>query len=78
MQSNIASNQLRGCSYIVGCQGVLQIGGSGSGLSLKDPTKVKPRKSLLFTGGSLKVENKFTQSQKSYHIFNFILYNPCV
>ena len=32
--------------------------GSGSGLSLGGPTKVKVHKSFLFTEGSHKVENK--------------------
>ena len=36
----------------------MQLGGPGSGLSLVSPTKVKARKSFLFTEGSLKVEIK--------------------
>ena len=40
------------CVYIVSCSTTR---GSGSGLSLRGHTKVKARKSFLFTGGSLKV-----------------------
>ena len=36
----------------------VQIGGSGSRLSLGGPTKVEAHKSFLFTEGLLKVENK--------------------
>ena len=43
--------------YIVDC-GVVQLGGSSTGLSLVGPTKAKARKSVLLTEGFLKVENK--------------------
>ena len=44
----------------------MQLGGPGSGLSLVGPTKVKARKSFLFTKGSLKVENK-------EHLMDFVV-----
>ena len=49
--------------YKVGCRGVAQ---SSSGLSMEGPTKVKARKSYLFTERSLKVENK-------EHLIDFIV-----
>ena len=41
---------------MVGCRVAVQLG-SSTRLSLVGPTKVKARKSFLFTKGSLKVEN---------------------
>ena len=42
-------------SCIIGCRGAIQ---SVSGLSLGGPTKLKACKSLIYTEGSLWVENK--------------------
>ena len=41
--------------------------GSSARLSLVGPTKVKVCKSNLFTGGSLKVENKFGNLALGYY-----------
>ena len=48
------------CKNIVGCQGVVQLRGSDSGLSLEGPFRVKACKSFLFTEGSLKDKIKST------------------
>ena len=43
---------------MAGCQGVVQLGGSISGLSIEGPTKVKAHKSFLFTEVHLKLKIK--------------------
>ena len=40
-------------TYLVSCQGVVQLGGLSTGFSWFSPTKVKDRKSFLFTESSL-------------------------
>ena len=42
----------------MGCEGVVQLGGSIAGFWRVSPTKVKAPKSFLITEGSPEVENK--------------------
>ena len=49
---DIMNNRLSGCNTARG---------SSTGLSLVGPTKVKARKSFLFTEDSLKVENNLSE-----------------
>ena len=46
--------------YIVGCGGVVQLGGSNTRLFLVGPAKVKARQSIQFIEGSPEVEIKNT------------------
>ena len=47
--------------YIVGCQGVVQIGGPDPGFAKRGPTKVGACESILFTESSCVVEIKNIQ-----------------
>ena len=62
-------------SYIVGCRGVVKLGGLVPKLSLGGLTKVKVCKSFLFTEVSLKVENKQAMKLQEIVVFNSLYHN---
>ena len=51
---------------MVGCQGVVQLGGSSTWFWLVGPAKAKARESFLFTEGSHEVGN-------NKHLFDFVV-----
>ena len=58
--------------YIVGCRGVVQLGGADLGFAREGPTKVGACKSILFTGGSCVVEISFILFFHVYNVFSLI------
>ena len=54
----VKKSQISMTSFIVGCQGVIQIGGSRTGFWQVGPIKIKASKSFLFTEDSPEIGNK--------------------